>query len=187
MSLLTLYKKFSIFFVAVLLAIPLLAAEAQDPTSGGKGRPAPAPGVLDANEAAAILPATVFYRGQTATIQSRNSAGARLDGGALILATLVDTSGYSSALQQTYQAYLITEVTLQIGDHTLPAGAYGFGFIADEEMIVMDLGGHTLFKTKTTHDEAFRRPRPLLMLAAPGGSGYRLYLGRSFVTLTTAK
>ncbi len=137
--------------------------------------------ILNRDQAAAILPSSVFFRGQSATIQARNSAGLRLPDGKLVLATMVDTSGYSSALQQTYQAYLITEVPLTIGSHTLAPGAYGFGFIANSQMTVMDLGGNELFHAPTTRDEALARPNPLQIIA--DGPVYRLYLGRSYIAL----
>ena len=73
--------------------------------------------ILPRTEAGTILPPSVFFRGQSAPIQARNSAGLRTPGGALVLMTLVDTSGYSSAIQQTYQAYLITEVPLPLTVH----------------------------------------------------------------------
>ncbi|QMV18626.1 hypothetical protein GOB94_07960 [Granulicella sp. 5B5] len=146
---------------------------------------APAPGLLNRTEAAAILPAKVFFRGQSATIQGRNSAGIRVADGKLILFTVVDTSGYSSAIQQNYQAYLLTEVPLHIGDHTLAPGAYGFGFIANNQMIVMDIGGNELFRTATVHDAEIARPTPLQLLAQPGSADhYRLYLGRTYVVLS---
>lgn len=146
---------------------------------------APKPGLLNRTEAAAILPARVFFRGQSATIQGRNSAGIRMDDGKLALFTVVDTSGYSSALQQTYQAYLLTEVPLRIGDHTLAPGAYGFGYVENNQMVVMDIGGNELFHAPTTHDAQIARPTPLQIVAQPSSANhYRLYLGRTYVVFS---
>jgi hypothetical protein len=162
-------------FVALLLSLPMwLAAHAQS---------APAPGLLTRDQAAAILPDKVFYRGQSATVQGRNSAGIRLADGKLILLAIVDTSGYSTSVQETYQAYLITEVTLHIGDQTLKPGAYGFGFIAGDRVVVMDLGANELMHTATTKDASLARPTPLQLIADKTPDHYRLYLGRSYVTL----
>ena len=144
-------------------------------------------GLLTREEAGKLLPATVFYHGQVAPVQARNSAGLRLPGGKLMLVTLVDTSGYASSVQQTYQGYLLTETPLRLGDQTLPAGAYGFGFITGDAMVVMDLGGTEQLRTATTRDAQLRRPTPLQMLTDPSATNrYRLYLGRSFVTLEAA-
>jgi hypothetical protein len=146
------------------------------------------PGILDRVQTAAILPKTVFYKGLSATTQERNSAGIRFASGDLALFTLVDTSGYSSAVQQTYQAYLLSETHLSIGDKVLPPGAYGFGFIGGDRVVVMDIGGNELLHATTTRDPQLARPNPLQILpdeAAPGH--YRLYLGRSYITLSAAK
>ena len=145
-------------------------------------------GVLDRVQASAILPVSVFYAGQSAPVQGRNSGGIRFDGGKLALAALVDTSGYSSGVQQTYQGYLLTEVALKIGDKTLVPGAYGFGFIAGSRMVVMDLGGNEILHTTTIRDEQMMRPTPLQMMADASVAGhYRLYLGRTYVTMSAAQ
>ena len=140
--------------------------------------------ILKAAEAGALLPPSVFFRGQSASIQARNSAGIRLSKDALLLAALVDTSGYSSSVQQKYQAYLITEAPVVIGGHRLAPGAYGCGFIANNQFVVMDIGAHDLFTTASTHDAALHRPTPLQILPSPDGHSFRLYAGRSFVEIT---
>jgi hypothetical protein len=142
--------------------------------------------VLTRDAAAKVLPATVFFRGQTAGVQARNSAGLKFADGALMLTAVVDTSGYSSAIQQSYQAYLLTEVPLLVGDKVLPAGAYGYGFVAGGKVTVMDVGGHEVLSAMTTNDAALARPTPLQILADPAPGRYRLYLGRSYVTIAAA-
>ena len=139
--------------------------------------------VLNREQASAILPGSVFFRGQTASIQTRNSAGVRLPNGKLVLAAIVDTSGYSSALQQTYQGYLLTEVRLDIGGQTLPAGAYGFGFTAGNKVTIMDIGANEILRATSTRDETLARPTPLQMVA-DGQARARLYLGRSYILIT---
>jgi hypothetical protein len=143
--------------------------------------------ILTRETAAPLFPATVFFAGQTTTVQMRNSAGVRFGDHHLMLAALVDTGGYSTGIQEKFQAYVITEVRLKVGDQTLAPGAYGFGFIGTNQMLVMDLGGGDLFKTATTHDEGLRRPTPLQILPSPDSSpSFRLYLGKNFVTLSQA-
>jgi hypothetical protein len=145
-------------------------------------------GVLDRAQAAAVLPTSVFYKGQSAPTQSRNSAGIRFPGDKLALAALVDTSGYSSAVQQTYQAYLLNEVQLKVGDKTLAPGAYGFGFVAGDRVVVMDIAGNEVLSATTTRDEQLARPNPLQIVAEPSAPGhFRLYLGRSYVVLSEAR
>ncbi len=164
-------------FAIVVLAVVSTAIAQTTPST-------PAPGLLNRTQAAAILPDKVFYRGQSATVQGRNSGGIRLADGKLVLFAVVDTSGYSSSVQETYQAYLITEVKLHLGDQTLPPGAYGFGFIANDKVVVMDLGANRLTETTTVKDPAMARPTPLQVLADTAPNHYRLYLGRSYVVVS---
>ena len=128
------------------------------------------------------MPASVFFRGQTATTQGRNAAGIRLDGGKVVVAAIVDTGGYSTGVAQRYQAYLITEVKLRVGDKTLVPGTYGFGFVAPEQVLVMDVGDNEILRTGTTRNAGMKRPVPLQILRENGE--YRLYLGRSYVTVS---
>jgi hypothetical protein len=137
--------------------------------------------VLTAAEAVKFLPNTVFFRGQSAPIQARNSGGVQFAKDALLLITLVDTAGYSSSVQEKYQAYLITEAPIVVEGHRLDPGAYGCGFLAANTFVVMDIGGHDLFSVRSTKDADLRRPTPLQVLPSPGGVGYRLYIGRDYV------
>ena len=169
--------------VAGLLLAGLGFGSSQMASGGAKGEKAGPPGILTRGEAGVILPASVFYRGQSATVQARNSAGIRMPGGKLVLAAIVDTGGYSTSVQQTYQAYLITEVPLKLGGKTLAPGAYGFGFVEGDKMVVMDLGANEVLQAKTVRDAKLARPNPLQILPGDQG-GYRLYLGRSYVDVT---
>ncbi len=164
-------------FALLLVISPLATATAQSPA-------APA-GILLRDVAGPLIPPSVFYRGQVAPIQARNSAGYRSADGRLTLFAMVDTSGYSTSIQQTYQAYLITEVTLKLGDKSLPPGAYGFGFVAGNRMVIMDVGGKEIMATSTRTDSALARPNPLQILPDPASkTSFRLYLGRNYVTIS---
>jgi len=85
--------------------------------------------ILHPADLAKVVPGSVFFRGQSATTQLRNSGGVRFANGYLMFATLVDNSGYSTGIQQKYQAYFITEVPLKIEGHRLAPGAYGAGVV----------------------------------------------------------
>ncbi len=180
----------SLPFAAALVTIAFcslsLCAKAQAAGAPGvDGVKSPSPGILTRSEAAAILPPSVFFRGQSATIQGRNSAGIKRADGKLVLVTLVDTGGYSTAVQETYQAYLLNEVPLTFGDQTLPPGAYGFGFISGDRMTVMDIGGNKIFHATTTHDSNLKHPNPLQILDDPSSpQSYLLYIGRSYIRFT---
>lgn len=139
-------------------------------------------GVLPQAQVDRLLPATVYFQGQSAPLQLRNAAAYRAPGGGIVWMSLVDTSGYSTGVRERYQFYLVTEQTLTIGTATLPAGAYGGGFLSDGTALLMDLGGHDLAKTTVTNDEGLKRPRPLQLVQADGT--LRLYLGRQYVPIT---
>ena len=127
-----------------------------------------------------LFPATVYYCGQSAPVQIRNSGGVKFGDGHYILASLVDTSGYSSGVAAKYQGYLIAEVPIKIGGKHLPAGAYGFGFVAGDKVVISDLGGNDVLTAQTTKDTALTRPRPLEVMDDPAG-GFRLYVGRAYL------
>ena len=142
------------------------------------------PTVLKAGDMTNLMPATVFFRGQVATVQARNSGGVKLPDGMFVLCALVDTAGYSSAVQQKYQAYFITEVSLDINGQTLKPGAYGVGFIEGNRFVVMDLGAHDLFTTDSKHDSELKRPTPLEVLDDSTANRYRLYINRTYVVFS---
>jgi hypothetical protein len=175
----------SILGMSAWLATPWLAAQQQ-----GSAAKAQAPGVLKPQQMNGLMPAEVFFRGQSATVQMRNSGGIRYADGMFTLMALVDTSGYSSGIQQRYQAYLISEVPLQLGDgadaRVLVPGAYGVGFIQNDRFVVMDLGAKELLNVGSHHDAELHRPMPLQVLDTPTGT-YRFYEGRSFVALRRAE
>jgi hypothetical protein len=139
--------------------------------------------VLKPAELTKLLPTTVFYSGQTAPVQVRNSGGVKFADGHYVLAALVDTSGYSSGVAAKYQGYLIAEVPLTIGGQQLPAGAYGFGFLEGGRFLVTNLGGGDVLSAASSTDAALSRPRPLAVTDDPAG-GFRLYAGRAYVVFS---
>jgi hypothetical protein len=175
--------------VAALLTIALFTGIVDTPMAPAQSVPAVSSSatVLNATEVQKIFPASVFFKGQTASSQGRNSGGVRLADKRLVMISLVDNSGYSSQVQERYQAYLITETALEIDGHKLPAGAYGCGFLTGDSFVVMDLGGHDLFLAHSKRDDDMHRPTPLQIQATTGEAGlYRLYAGRNFVTFRVA-
>jgi hypothetical protein len=160
----------SLFAVAFLLAGGSFAQEkkADAPVKEGVLKPADLENKF--------LPSKVFFRGQVASVQVRNSGGVRYADGFLVLATLVDNSGYSSGIKEKYQAYLITEVSLQIGGQTLKPGAYGVGFV-ENKFVVMDIGAK---------DQNLKPAMPLQVVSGEMGH-YRLYKGRDYVEFSRVK
>jgi hypothetical protein len=140
--------------------------------------------ILKPEDVAKLVPATVFFRGQVASVQARNAGGVKFSGDMFTVCALVDTSGYSTAVQQKYQAYFITEVPLAMGGQVLKPGAYGIGFVADNKFLVMDLGAHELFATTSARDVELKRPMPLQILPGAAPEEFRLYINRNYVAFS---
>jgi hypothetical protein len=139
--------------------------------------------VLKPAEMEKLLPAKVFYRGQSASTQIRNSGGVKFADGFFVLATLVDTSGYATDVQSKYQAYFIAEVPIKVGGESLAAGVYGVGFVGGGKFVVTDVGAHDVLTVNTGDDAGLKRPMPLTVAADPAG-GFRLYAGRRYVSFS---
>lgn len=139
------------------------------------------PGVLSADDLKRVAPSVYFFRGQSATVQIRNAGGFAGSDGKLVLAALVDTSGYAADVQAKYQGLLITETKLNVGGTSLGPGQYGFGFTKDGKFLVMDVGANDLFKADVQSDDKLTHPVPLKIAA--DGTSYRLYAGRKWVAL----
>jgi hypothetical protein len=161
-------KKVLLFSFCLLAALLALGAD-------------PAPGVVSAEDIKRVVPPSYFFRGQSAAVQLRNSAGFRTADGKFVLAGLVDTSGYSTDIAEKYQGFLITEVKLSIEGSELPPGEYGFGFSKEGKFLVMDVGANDLFSVASHLDENLPRPVPLKIVADQGS--YRLYAGKKWVSL----
>lgn len=139
--------------------------------------------ILTPQDIGVLMPRSVFFRGQTATVQLRNTFGLRFADGAVMLAGLVDTSGYATGLQQKYQGYMLSETALTINGETLPAGAYGFGFVTNDAFVIMDIGAHKVLQVTSKTDSKMPRPRPLMIVTGTHPGNYRLYEGRRFVSI----
>jgi hypothetical protein len=139
------------------------------------------PGLLSNDVLKKVVPGTYFFRGESAPVQLRNSAGFSVPDGKLVLTGLLDTSGYASDVQAKYQGFLITEVKLNIEGSELAPGEYGFGFSKDGKFLVMDVGANDLFSVAGQIDDKMPHPMPLKIVE--DGGAYRLYAGRKWVSL----
>src|SRR5580765_1289309 len=137
--------------------------------------------ILSADELKKAVPTEYFYRGQKAAVQLRNAVGFQLSDGKMMLAALVDASGYSTAIQQKYQGMLVTETKLNIGGSTLPPGQYGFGFAADDKFMVMDVANNDVLSPSYETDQALQHAVPLKLVE--DGTGYKLYAGKKWIAL----
>jgi hypothetical protein len=142
--------------------------------------------VLSSDELKKAVPAEYFFRGQKAPVQMRNAVGFQLADGKMMLAALVDASGYSTAIQQKYQGMLITEANLNIGGSEggseLKPGEYGFGFSADGNFIVMDVANNDVLSVSSQIEQTLPHAVPLKLVE--DGAGYKLYAGKKWVEIT---
>jgi hypothetical protein len=161
--------------VAGMMAVAMMAAPGAMQAQGGDT-------VLKPADMQKLLPASVYYRGQSAPTQLRNSGGVKFADGFYVLAALVDTSGYSTGVQAKYSAYFITEIPIKVGGQELAAGAYGVGFVGDK-FVVTDVGAHDVLTVNAGEDAGLKRPVPLQVVADPAG-GFRLYAGRKYVSFS---
>jgi hypothetical protein len=134
-----------------------------------------------------LFPETVFFRGQSTPVQMRNTGGVHFSDDLYMLAGLVDNSGYSSGIRQKYQAYLLTEVSLQLGGQSVKPGAYGFGFLENNKFVLLDLGANELLQIPSTRDADIKRPTPFQIVATSEAGKFRLYMGREFIEFSRAK
>lgn len=171
------------FVIFLMLAAGILQLQGQTPTAQPET-------ILHAADSEKLLPDAVFFRGQSAATQLRNSGGVHFSDGSYALFTLVDNSGYASGIQEKYQAYLLTEVPLEFDGHRLDPGAYGVGIVKSENalrFVAMDIGAHDLFQAHAANDGKLHRPTPLQIVAGTSPGVYRLYFGRDYVEFSRAK
>jgi hypothetical protein len=168
---------------AVLLSLLLTFSVRHLPTTMAGSPPAEGKEVVlkAVDITSKVFPERVFFRGQTAPAQMRNTGGVHFADDFYVLAGLVDNSGYSTGIREKYQAYFLNEVTLEIGGQTLKPGAYGVGFVEGGKFVVMDLAANDLFRAASQRDAEIKRPVPLQVLAGANAGSYRLYVGRDYV------
>ncbi|MFZ0731495.1 MAG: hypothetical protein WAM79_04140 [Candidatus Sulfotelmatobacter sp.] len=159
--------------VSILILMMMGAAMAQHATKH----------VLTSDELKKAVPSEYFFSGQKAPVQLRNAVGFQAADGKMMVAALVDASGYSTAIQQKYQGMFITEVKLNVGGSMLAPGQYGFGFAADGKFVVMDVGNNDVLATAYETDQALKRAVPLKLVES--GGGYKLYAGKKWVEIKT--
>lgn len=176
-----------LFFISFLIMFCSIAGSPCVSTQSALPKPDKDTVLKPADIKPKLFPEAVFFRGQSAPVQMRNTGGVHFTDDFYVLAGMVDNSGYSTGIREKYQAYLITEVTLQIGGQTLTPGAYGMGFLEGGKFVVLDLGANDVLQGASQRDTEMKRPVPLQIAAASGAGKYRLYMGRDFVEFSRSK
>ena len=132
-----------------------------------------------------LLPATVFLDGENVPTQERNAALAQLPNGKIFIASLIDTTGYSSTYQEKYSGILLSQTGFTLGGKSLDAGAYGMGQKKNGGAVTLEIynvGGEQVAEIATQRQDNLRPLKPLQIMANGDGSA-RLYLGPYYVSL----
>lgn len=117
-------------------------------------------------------------------VEKRNAALVKTPQGSRLLLALLDTSGYSSQVQQKYIGMIIAEGRVEICGHPFGTGSYGFGLTkpirpgpGPAEFRFYDQVGIQLASCPAARDEKLPQPRPL-QVQWSGQTEARLYVGR---------
>ena len=168
---------FGRFLFAVLVLSLCVSAVAQSAPA--------APTIVNEAGLKKVVPDAYYFRGLSATTQLRNSAAIHFPDDLYVIIGLVDTSGYSSDIKAKYIGLFITEKKLQFdGGATLAPGEYGMGYTADGKFHIMNVAGDELLVTEIKVDDKLLRPQPLKIVL--DGTNAKLYLGKKYVSFTTA-
>jgi hypothetical protein len=135
------------------------------------------------------VPDRFYLETNAIPVQKRNAAFLQAPGGSHILFALLDTSGYSSMVQEKYKGMIITEGKVFVAGDKLSAGSYGFGVeipsdTADQtaKLILYNQAGEKLAVFAAKKDNQIKRPLPLQVVVEKGGTA-KLYLGRHWIEL----
>ena len=167
--------KHRLVLAAVMLLVGTLAAQ-----TGSKGVT-----LVSEQRLKQLLPATVFIDGENVPTQERNAAMAALPNGKVLLASLIDTAGYSSAYQEKYTGVLLSQTGFTLGSKAFEAGAYAIGRKKNGDSVALciyNLGGDQLAEIPTSKQDNLRPLKPLQIIVSDDGSA-RLYLGPYYLAL----
>jgi hypothetical protein len=123
-----------------------------------------------------------YLEGNSIPVEKRNAALIRTPLGARVEFALLDTSGYSSQVQEKYSGMVISEGDISIGGAKLGVGSFGFGIKtphppdgADAEVFFYDQAGKQVGECRAQKSANLKVPRPLQVVLE--GVGAHLYLG----------
>jgi hypothetical protein len=125
-----------------------------------------------------------YLEGNAIPTQKRNAALVTAPAGARVLLALIDTSGYSSQIQQKYEGMIISEANFTVCGLKVGVGSFGFGHTKpaatsseDMKLSLYNQAGGKLGECAGKKDAAMSQPKPLQVVAGKGQAA-KLYLGR---------
>jgi len=129
------------------------------------------------------VPGDFYLEGSHIPVQKRNAVLLKTARGARVVVGLLDTSGYSSKIQQKYVGMLITETKISVCGNPTGVGNYGFGLDrpaansnAPATFKLYNQAGEKVSECSAQKDSAIKQPKPLAV-ATPKGAPARLELG----------
>ena len=135
------------------------------------------------------IPTDFYLEGNRIPVEKRNAALVKTPRGARLVLGLIDTSGYSSQIQQKYMGMLITEGKVSVCNVPLSVGSYGFGLEkppatsrAEAKFLLYNQAGEKVGECGAKKDSAVTQPKPLNVVSSKE-AGARLYLGRYYLEL----
>lgn len=155
-------------------------------------KPACAQGVFKVEKGEAfnkVIPRDFVLEENSIPTEKRNSALVLTPSGARVITGLLDTSGYSSQVQEKYLGMLIVEGRLNVCGNQVAIGSYGFGLAKPQggaegqgsKFMLYNQAGERVAECPARWDAKLNTARPLQVITS-GGSA-RLYLGRNWVEL----
>jgi hypothetical protein len=123
-----------------------------------------------------------YLEGNSIPTEKRNAALIKTSAGARAEFALLDTSGYSSQVQEKYAGMIISEGDLSVCGVKLGVGSFGFGTkmpkppsTGSATVFFYDQAGKKLGECTADRDSQLKAPRPLQVVVSGGKA--RLYLG----------
>ncbi len=123
-----------------------------------------------------------YLEGNSIPTEKRNAALVKTPSGARVEFALLDTSGYSSQVQEKYSGMIISEGPISVCGVKLGVGSFGFGTkmphpagSGDAQVIFYDQAGAKVGECSASRDSQLKMPRPLQVRISGGKA--RLYLG----------
>ena len=125
------------------------------------------------------IPTDFYLEGNRIPTQKRNSVLVHTPAGARVVFGLIDTTGYSSNIQQKYEGMIISETNFMLCGQQIGVGSFGFGHTKpmgtsneDMKLMIYDQAGSKLAECSGQRDTSLEKPSPLQVMNG------KLYLGR---------
>lgn len=125
-----------------------------------------------------------YLEGNAIPAEKRNAVLLKTPAGARVLLALIDTTGYSSQVQQKYEGLIISEGNFTVCGLKVGVGSFGLGHTKpaatsneDMKLTLYDQAGDKLSECAGKKDADLAQPKPLQVVAAQGQPA-KLYLGR---------